>query len=127
MLYMENDAIDLRKGSKSVINPHYVDKGAVFPLELFNLGDMDNSSPASSERILLEPYKYLLQLPGESPPGPTSRPDLQARPGNGVGAALATPTSSLISVSRVTVTVPPVPPLILLTFTCRSGNLLKWP
>lgn len=62
---MENDAIDLRKGYKSVINPHYLDKG-----ERPNLGDMDNSSPASSERILLEPYKYLLQLPGESPLGP---------------------------------------------------------
>lgn len=33
---------------------------------LFNLQEMDNSSQASSERILLEPYKYLLQLPGES-------------------------------------------------------------
>lgn len=27
---------------------------------------MDGDSQAASERILLEPYKYLLQLPGES-------------------------------------------------------------
>lgn len=27
---------------------------------------MDSDSQAASERILLEPYKYLLQLPGES-------------------------------------------------------------
>ena len=27
---------------------------------------MDGASGATSERILLEPYKYLLQLPGES-------------------------------------------------------------
>lgn len=28
--------------------------------------EMDGNSEAASERILLEPYKYLLQLPGES-------------------------------------------------------------
>lgn len=34
--------------------------------ELIQLPEMENSSQSSSERILLEPYKYLLQLPGES-------------------------------------------------------------
>lgn len=34
--------------------------------ELIQLQEMDSSSQASSERIILEPYKYLLQLPGES-------------------------------------------------------------
>lgn len=40
--------------------------------ELIRLSEMDSSSQASSERILLEPYKYLLQLPGESLFWPTS-------------------------------------------------------
>lgn len=35
-------------------------------IDLYKLEAMDGNSEAASERILLEPYKYLLQLPGES-------------------------------------------------------------
>lgn len=34
--------------------------------EFSKLEAMDGASAAASDRILLEPYKYLLQLPGES-------------------------------------------------------------
>lgn len=37
----------------------------LFCFDLFNLEAMDSRAEAASERILLEPYKYLLQLPGE--------------------------------------------------------------
>lgn len=36
------------------------------PIDLCKPEAMDSESAAASERILLEPYKYLLQLPGES-------------------------------------------------------------
>lgn len=39
---------------------------SVLPIDLCEADTMDGDSAAASERILLEPYKYLLQLPGES-------------------------------------------------------------
>lgn len=38
--------------------------------DCYPLKAMDGDSESASERILLEPYKYLLQLPGESFPCP---------------------------------------------------------
>lgn len=37
-----------------------------FPsIDLFTHQEMDDETKSSSERIVLEPYKYLLQLPGK--------------------------------------------------------------